>query len=302
MKKFIINILIFCGIVAVVDVAAGRFFWYLQSIEAGGRSGDEYYVCKESKEDVLIMGSSRALHHYVSSLFLDSLGMSCFNGGQDGNGIVMQYGRWKMISKRHVPKLVIYDVEPIFDYGMNDNTRYIDRLKPFAGDKEVKQYITGLYPLEDLKLFSHLYRYNYKFLEIASDCLNKGNGEGGYKPLYGHIRREMVEADAPDKTNSEVQIYDELKVTQLHNLITEVKASGSTIVLVSSPYWKSYGIPDLRIIEKIAEELGVPFFNYSDSDLCNNPDYFADSMHLNDVGAHVFTEDVVGKIKTMNGL
>ena len=85
-------------------------------------------------------------------------------------------------------------------------------------------------------------------------------------------------------------------------MITEVKASGSTIVLVSSPYWKSYGIPDLRIIEKIAEELGVPFFNYSDSDLCNNPDYFADSMHLNDVGAHVFTEDVVGKIKTMNGL
>lgn len=51
MKKFIINILIFSGIVAVIDVAAGKVFWYLQSTKAGGGTGSEYYVCKEGTED-----------------------------------------------------------------------------------------------------------------------------------------------------------------------------------------------------------------------------------------------------------
>ena len=126
MKKFILHILLFFGIVTVVDVTAGFAFKHLQSI-AGGGTGAEYYVCKEGSEDVLVMGSSRASHHYVSRILADSLGMTCYNGGQDGNGIVMQYGRWKMISKRHVPKVLIYDIEPAFDLSVDDNSRYIDR-------------------------------------------------------------------------------------------------------------------------------------------------------------------------------
>ena len=87
MKKFILHILLFWGIVAVVDVFAGVVFKYLQ-LKAGGRTEVEYYVCKEGNEDILVMGSSRASRHYVSKILEDKLGMKCINGGQDGNGIV----------------------------------------------------------------------------------------------------------------------------------------------------------------------------------------------------------------------
>ena len=46
-------------------------------------------VCLDNQYDVLIMGSSRAHHHYVPEIISDSLGLSCYNTGKDGNGIIL---------------------------------------------------------------------------------------------------------------------------------------------------------------------------------------------------------------------
>ena len=99
MKKFLINIAIFFVIVGVVDFSLGVLFHYMLA-HAGGRTGAEYYVCTNATDEILIMGSSRASHHYVPEVITNDLGMSCYNAGQDGNGIVLHYGRWKMISQR----------------------------------------------------------------------------------------------------------------------------------------------------------------------------------------------------------
>lgn len=300
MKKFIINILIFFGIVAVVDMAAGKVFWYLQSTKAGGGTGSEYYVCKGGTEDILIMGSSRASHHYVAKQIADSLGMSCYNGGQDGNGIVMQYGRWKMLEKHHTPKVIIYDVEPAFDLSINDNERYVDRLKPYSNESEVKHYIASLFPMERWKLFSQMYRYNYKFLEILSDCVRLSDVNNGYKPLYRHIRQELVQA--PKAAPAKSMEVDKTKYQVLCKLVEEVQAKGSTIIFVSSPYWQSIASPDMSAIREIANKYGVTFIDYSGYEINGNPNWFADSMHLNDEGAEEFTKDITHQLKLILGI
>ena len=88
----LIYVAIFFAIVAVVDFSLGRTFHFLQA-RAGGITGAEYYVCEKVTEDIIIMGSSRASHHYVPEIISEELGMSCFNAGRDGNGIILQYGR-----------------------------------------------------------------------------------------------------------------------------------------------------------------------------------------------------------------
>ncbi len=301
MKKFIINILIFFGIVAIVDVAAGKVFWYLQSTKAKGGIGSEFYICSDLQEDILIMGSSRAAHHYVAQMFEDSLGLSCYNGGQDGNGIVMQYGRWKMISKHHLPKVIIYDIEPSFDLTENDNSRYIDRLKPFAEDKDVMGFIAGLFPMERLKLQSKMYRYNYKFLEIMSDCARPGDVNKGYKPNYGHIREEMIN-NLPDDEPIKLTQVDPVKMDCLVNLINEAKEKGIKVILVSSPYWKGYGNVDMSAMAQLAKDYDVLFIDYADSQIRYNPDWFADTMHLNDDGARSFTRDLISKLRIILGV
>ena len=299
MKKFLINITIFFTIVAVVDFAAGHFFFKLQSSYAKGGAGSEYYICNNLIEDILVMGSSRAAHHYVSQFFSDNIGLSCYNGGQDGNGIVMQYGRWKMISKHHLPKLLIYDVEPALDYIINDNERYIDRLKPFTGDSDVNNYIAGLFPLEQYKLLSKMYRYNYKFLEIISDCVIPSDVNYGYKPQKGSIRQEMINKPTAIGDISSTKI-DKVKLECLQKLIREAQEKGVQIVLVSSPYWKGYVGADTKPISELAANMKVPFIDYKDSEICYNPDWFRDTRHLNDKGARVFTMDLIRRLKVLS--
>lgn len=295
MKKYVLYTLIFIFIVAGIDVIAGVVFKQMQKKARGG-TGAEYYVCKKGDEDILVMGSSRASHHYVPEILMDSLRMSCYNGGQDGNGIVMQYGRWKMISKRHIPKVIIYDIEPAFDLMVNDNFRYVDRLKPYAEDSDVRGYIEGLFPMERLKLVSKMYCFNYKFLELLSDCVRPSETNSGYKPNRGHIRQEVINAELK-KEKTEILEVDEVKMNCLKAFISEAKNKGVIVILVSSPYWKGYSDIDLRFVREMADYMNVPFINYADSGIRNNPDLFADSMHLNDEGAHVFSRDFAQVVK-----
>ena len=295
MKKFLINIAIFFAIIAIVDFSLGKAFYWLQSTKARGRTQTEYYICNELNADILVMGSSRASHHYLVQLITDSLGMTCFNGGQDGNGIVMQYGRWKMVSKHHLPKVIIYDIEPAFDLVVNDNSRYIDRLKPYTGDADVKEFVAGLYPLERYKVISQMYRYNYKFIEIASDCVRPSNANSGYQPNYNHIRQELINKER-NFEKSTIGRIDEVKMSCLSNLIDEAQSKGVQVVLVSSPYWKGYNDSDLSAIKMLAEEKNVPFIDYADSEIRNNSDWFADTMHLNDEGACAFSKDLCSKL------
>lgn len=296
MKKFLVNIALFFAIVAAVDFSLGKVFHYLQS-RAGGRTGAEYYVCENATEDVIIMGSSRASHHYVPEIISEKMGMSCFNAGQDGNGIIMQYGRWMMLTNRYTPKVLIYDINSSFDMAMSDNMTYIDRLKPFKTKSFVKDYISSLFPLERLKMLSNMYCYNYKYMEMASDWIKQSNYTtlSGYIPLHGHIREEVVVRDVKKKKRLE---SDRIKIQYLGQIIKEARQMGVSVVLVVSPSWKGgyYSKEIYAEIESVALKYGALFLDYTDSIICYNPDYFKDSTHLNDKGARVFTEDLLLKI------
>ena len=293
MKKFLINIAIFFAIVAVVDFSLGKAFHYIQA-RAGGRTGSEYYVCEKATEDVIIMGSSRASHHYVPEIISKKLGMSCFNAGQDGNGIILQYGRWKMISERYTPRVIIYDVNPSFDICLNDNMAYVDRLKPFCDDRNVLDYVANIFPMEKLKLLSQMYRYNYKFIEMLSDCtINKNDLLNGYIPLNGLIRQEMVDAERPIKTSTIRE--DPIKVYYLEKLAEECKERGSNLIFVASPSFRggNYGKSAFEVVENISQKYSIPFLYYYESDFSEDPSVFRDSQHLNNSGAEKFTTEII---------
>lgn len=297
MKKYLLQIALFFAIVAVVDFAAGKAFRYVQANKAGGRTGAEWYACRESNEDIIIMGSSRALHHYVPQILSDSLGMSCFNAGQDGNGIILQYGRWKMISERYAPRIIVYDVTPEFDLKKNDNMIYVDRLKPFCDDREVKNYVADIFPIERWKLYSQMYRYNYKFLEMLSDCVkSKDDKQCGYIPLYGQIRKEVVEG----ASNAKVKPieFDETKLQYLEFLAQECQARNTRLVFVASPFFKrgSFNKESFSPISDLAAKYGLPFYYFNDSEFTDGPNLFKDSYHLNDEGAKTFTAELVHRI------
>lgn len=251
----------------------------------------------ESKESIVIMGSSRAAHHYDSQVFSDGLSMSCINMGEDGNGIVLQYGRWKMISKRYTPKIIIYDISSHYDIENNDNLAYINRLRTYnTYSQEVKRYVSYLFPMEKIKLLSQLYCFNYNFFEVLYDCSKKREKGNGFTPLKGNILQAVACRQINKKSIIDV---DSLKLSLLESLINESANKGTKMVFVVSPLWHggNYDLSAFSSIIELTQKYNVPFYYYFDSPICDVQVYFKDSGHLNAEGALVFTKDLVNRLK-----
>lgn len=164
MKKYIINILFFFAIIAVIDFNVGLVGEYLQSHAKGGPTRETNDLVMVDQHDVLIFGSSRCKNHYDTPFISDTLGLDVYNAGYDGNGVVLSYGLLSLILERYQPKLVLLDVEPAFDIevyeGDNNHRRYLRPLKPYYKNTIVSTIIKNVSVEEWYKSLSGMMRYN----------------------------------------------------------------------------------------------------------------------------------------------
>ena len=112
MKKAIYITLITLGIIVGCDLLIGAISKKLAMAapDAGLNQTNTAQALFNKKADVLVLGSSRANHHYVSSMFKDSLGLSCYNAGRDGHDILYAYMIFQSFLERNMPKMVVIDI------------------------------------------------------------------------------------------------------------------------------------------------------------------------------------------------
>ena len=297
MKRFVIKLLAFLLLMFIVDRGVGLGMKYMQEHAKGGYIGHHNKIIN-SDEDILIFGSSRAIHHYNPQIIKDSLGMSCYNCGQDGNGIILFYGWWQIMKERHTPKLVIYDVTPGFDLLVGeDNHKYLGWLRSEYDNKNIEQIFEDVDYTEKYKMQSMMYRYNSRFLQNIVDFIHPifKIKSDGFLPLKGELDEMKIKNN---KGEAKQPKMDSLKIELIEKLVVDIKKHNAQIIFVASPVW--YGKEDAQFeaLGKICEEHNVLFFNYS-----NNPKYlknnrfFKDGSHLNARGADEFTNDLIKDLK-----
>lgn len=300
MKRYLIKILLFFAIVAVVDMAIGGVADYMQANAKGGDTKLLNDFVARDQYDIIILGSSRAHHHYVPQVFKDSLGFDCYNGGRDGNGIIFQYAIYKMITERYHPKLVIYDVEPAFDlyeYKEDVNhTRYLSALKPYHKHPEVAQTFKDVSTIEYIKVHSGLFRHNSALISIFIDFMvSRGDNtesSKGYSPLTGTMPQEHKYVD------DEERVDDALKQSYMLKLIKDASEHQIPLLIVASPKYGANNSECFNVIKQYCKDYNVPFYDYyADSFFMAHPEYFKEPMHLNGDGAELFTKVVVENIK-----
>lgn len=294
MKKFLINIVLFFLTFFIIDNLSGVCFDYLNSHAKGGDTANQYYICKQTHDDILIFGSSRANHHYVTSIIEDSLKMSCYNCGKDGNGIILHYGRYKLLTERYTPKLIIYDLVAAFDIEYNDNLRYLDQLKPYANESIIVKLFNDISPTEKYKLYSKIYRYNTKFIQMIGDNIMPQQASiKGYKPIYNIMN---YEPKIPHNAN--VHKTDSIKLKYLEDFIKDVQKKGIKLVFMISPQYKAESSSAYNSAKKIIQKYNIPLFDFlSDSQIAYNRKFFSDTFHLNNNGAETYTNKIIKCIK-----
>ena len=299
MKRFVIRLLVFLSMMFILDRGFGVAMKYLQEHAKGGYVGHHNYILHQSNEDILIFGSSRAIHHYNPQIIDDSLGMSCYNCGQDGNGIVLFYGWWQLMKNRHLPKMIIYDVNPSFDLLVGENnSKYLGWLRSEYDNDVVKEIFEDIDPTEKYKMLSMMYRNNSKFLQNITDYIHPlfNISSNGYLPLSGELDKMKIREE--EQEGSSKYKFDPLKLEYLEAFVKDAKEYNIQLVFVASPVW--YGRNDMMFkpIIDICERNGVRFVNCSnDSKYVHNDFYFKDGNHLNDRGADEFTMDLIKSLK-----
>lgn len=293
MKKYLIKIILFFMAVVVIDILFGIACQYMNDHSKGGGIKSRYYVCKESNEDVLVFGSSRAKHHYVPDVIEDSLHMTCYNTGEDGNGIILCYGFLKMITERYSPKLIIYDVNE-FDMFKDDNMKYLDLMKPYYYEEGVDSIFWSVEPKSRIMMLSNLYRYNTTCLRVIGNYLHPMTSyPKGYLALNNTMDYE------PDFKEESKMEEDTLKLHYFERFIQLTKNKNIKLICCVSPYYykASKDIGQFEPIKDLCEQYEIPFLYYgSEPTIAENKSYFSDRCHMNDDGARFYTSILVSRI------
>lgn len=297
MKRFIIRLLVFLSLMFILDRGFGVAMKYLQDHAKGGYVGHHNYILNQSNEDILIFGSSRAIHHYNPQIIEDSLGMSCYNCGQDGNGIVLFYGWWQLMKDRHLPKMIIYDVNPRFDLlAGEDNHKYLGWLRSEYDNDKIKQVFEDVDSTEKYKMQSMMYRYNSKFLQNITDYYHPliNITSNGFLPLKGEMDKMKVKKQEVIDGYS----FDSQKLSYFENFILDTKDRGIVLLFVSSPIWYGRDERELVSLKEMCKKYNIPLYDYSNSSsYVRNDEMFKDGNHLNEYGANEFTKELSKIIK-----
>lgn len=258
------------------------------------------YCLHDSKDEILILGSSRAAHHYVPQIFTDSLGLSCYNCGSDGMCIYYHYGLLSsFIERGAIPKVVLLEVmnsDAVVSSGATFGLdAAIDRLAPNYGEYiEIDSLLMRGGWKEKIKLFSKCYRYNSKVVQLIKCNFIPWPENMGYEAVFGEL---------PDTTKLKVsethkeETLDDQKLIYIRKLIKVCKENNIRLFFIESPNFSISAAIGLKTIKKIAKENDVPFWEYRNYSALMCPKYFKDEGHLNDKGAHLYSGIVARELK-----
>ena len=287
---------VFLAIFFVIDRLAGMALNYVSTHPRGGMTAHRNYITDHTNEDILVFGSSKARYGYNPQIVTDSTGLTCFNCGEDGSGIILFYAWWKIISHRYHPKVLIYDVHPQYDTLEGDNYECLWRLRRFYGRDDIRPLFDSVEPREKWKMLSMMYRYNSTFTELAADFIHPVNSStpNGYVPRTGRINpNRPMEKPWYDGV---ALTFDSLRLACLEKLANEM---GPThLVFVSTPVYFGMNPDTYNPIRELCTKHDLLFLDYvNDPDFLMKPDFFNDRNHLSSTGADAFTRRLIKDLR-----
>jgi len=297
---FIITAIIF---IVLFDLLGGYFLSRLQKIavENSPSAMVGEYTMHNVNAPVVIIGSSRAKHHYVSNVLKDSLNVDVYNCGLDGCFMLYQTCMINGILQRYAPEMIIWDIEPLILSSDNEGVE-LDRLNSLFPFYETNNYVRTIVQkrskFEKYKLYSKSYRYNSRLLPLLyKSVMPDYPYENGYAPISN------IGYSFPTRDTT-LSIYSEHFLDYRKDLLEETielcRNSGVDIVFSFSPrlskseYRKTRSF---RELERLSIDYGITMIDsYHDDEFMSDSTLFKDQAHLNDRGAHLFSSGIARKI------
>lgn len=297
--NLVIKIVLFLIILYTLDFVIGSSLRFLYFSQESGLLYRTTYSLEKANQDIIILGSSSANHHYIPSIFEDSLKLSCYNAGRDGNGLLYNMAIQKAILKRYKPKLFILDIRSNLLLDEFNEIERLSSLSPYYRDHiELRSIIELKSKFEKIKMISQIYPFNSSLITILAGNMefnkNRKPDIGGYIPLYGNINNQKGKLEENYSLN-----YDYEKVKVLKEIVENAYSYGVNIMLVGSPGFTYVNDSNYyKLLQPILSEYGIQYYDYqNDSTFIGNVEFFKDGGHMNHIGASEFSKKITQRIK-----
>lgn len=304
LKKIVIALSGFFVCILLVDFGVGRFFDYMmtQMPPDGERVAKSYHSFKEVDAECVIIGSSRAETGYVSTMLMDSLDMSVFNCGGDGQDFFYGNTLINCLLDRYSPKMIIWDFKET-QLGGNDDEN-LSLIYPYYYENE---HIRKVLDEKEGVLFKYMiwcnaYRYNAtagRILRAVYTPLSTSQNTYGFGPRQ--VSASALTLVPKDKVIEEGELNAK-KVAAFEATAKRVAEVGCQLYIVISPMFNDYNEDNCytRETRALCERNGAIFIDDSHMDgFKHNADYAYDTYHLNVNGAKVFTEKLIEQIRNL---
>lgn len=258
------------------------------------------YTVEKVDAEVVVIGSSKASHHYVPQILEDSLGMTAYNCGQDGCFFLYQNCIINMILDRYTPKMILWDIQPGSFVGVDHSLEYqnIRYLSPYyPANAWAERYINSESPKMRYRMMSQMFAYNSKALNYVFPLVTHTSAtKNGYIPLAteGYLYPEM------SKQKEKEGVVNRAYLDLLDETMKRCKEKGVELRMYISPTYSlksTLTVAAEEGIGNVAKRNTVSFTNaHSDERFMQDATLFKDAGHLNDKGARMFTEDILQDI------
>ena len=287
-----------CLCVILLDFLIGKSLEFFYFKQKKGRVYNITVALEKQTSDVLILGSSRAMHHYNPEILSDSLKRSCYNAGYDGQSILYCKGVLDVVLERHKPKVVILDLT-LSEFDQKE-TSYdmLYALNPYVKRHPILWKTLSLKSkAEKIKHFSSIYPYNSMIVEIAignmSGSLKKREiSENGFTPSIGIWKEKITTVDFPDSA------LDAVKTKAFKDICSFCSENNIDLYVVISPAFHIIEnvSSSISYLERVCDSLNVPLLNFINDINYMDNHHYKDMTHLNAQGADLFSKDVSHRI------
>lgn len=298
-QAFFLKGIVFFICLVLIDQVLGNILYRLLLKEKTGEYAVANHVIYKTQEKILVLGSSRASHHYNPKILSDSLGMSCYNGGRNGQGLPYYAAIFKLSLEKHIPKILILDInnrDLDADPEKKDNLAcLLPYLKTSSG---INSYILQKGPFELTKASIQAYRFNGQIFSMIQHNLFSNFSShdiAGYKAL----KPKMDTAQHPKQARLiQVEHIDNDNINSLKNIISMCKQNSIKLFVFVSPRYSLDPITNsVKIVEKICASRQVEFQDYTQNNALFQAKYFSDASHLNEYGADIYSSKIAAMIK-----
>jgi hypothetical protein len=308
MKKILIKIAVIFLIVLIFDrLFSFVFTKYIFEKTVSGEGGGNlnYLLGKRKNTDYIILGSSRAKHHFDPEKLTAINGIG-YNAGINGVGTILHSNIVLdiMLHENLKPKIILLQIDAInFADEYLENYLYgLNSLYPFLNKSKLLQSSVKELPFEErLKLNFETYKFNGKITNIFLNYFNQNSvaENNGFDPLYQTMDTVNLQYLPLKKFT-----FSEKKLQVLNNIIKSCEQNNIQLIAIFPPYYKNVNYRKDAVdflknyIKNISGKVNIiDMANIIKLPDLQNAQNWKDIGHLNNIGAAKFSSYLNDSLK-----